>query len=77
MRVLPATLLTMFVPRDPQGLAECLDETIPAEDADVMYPASCAHLKAAFSFLPSTMYYVRPSNDAAPFAVYCDMETQK
>ena len=50
------------------GLAECLDEG--EEDPDVTYPGSCAHLKAAFSFLPSGLYFIRPNANADPFLVF-------
>ena len=58
------------------GLAECLDSAEDPTLIEVTYPASCAHLKAAFDFLPSDTYFVRPNNEVAPMSVYCDMTTQ-
>jgi hypothetical protein len=57
------------------AVADAAACTFTASSADVTLPGSCAHLSAAFPFLPSGHYYIRPSNEIAAFQVYCDMST--
>jgi hypothetical protein len=57
------------------AVADAAACTFTAAVADVTLPGSCAHLSAAFPYLPSGHYYIRPSNEIAAFQVYCDMST--